>query len=335
MGTLALIEVLARDGSVRQSQKVDAWPLRVGRALDNDLVLDDPHTAAHHFSVDANEDGVFVSVGRSVNGLRADGHRLAEGGRWQAGQHHPLQLVAGRTHLRLRLGEHPLPAELPMSDTQTLIHGFGSLLVLMALATAVFAFDTYLDADPDGIPRALATRFIGLLGSLLAWCGLWTLMSKIFSHQAHFWWHVRVLLVAVLAWVILDAVGSVLAFAFSWPWASDFDFLPKLTVMACALYFHLQAVEPHRRLLTRALSIAALAVGIGLTLWSNWQSSSRFGAELYMHHLFPPSMRLAAPVDTDTFMKRAQTLQKTLDENAGKEPDDAEEEAAEKDKSEP
>jgi len=324
MGTLALIDVLARDGSVRHSHKVEAWPVRVGRALDNDLVLDDPHTAPHHFSIDANDDGVFVTVGDTLNGLQVDGRRLAAGGRWQAGRE-ALQLGAGRTHLRLRLSEHPLPPELPMATAQTLIHGAGSLVLLMLLAGCAFAFETYLTADPGAVPRALATRFIGLLGSLLAWCGLWTLMSKIFNHQPHFWWHVRVLLIAVLAWIGFDTAGSLLAFSFSWPWASDFDFLPKLAVMACALYFHLQAVEPHRPLLTRALSTAALAVGVALTLWSNWQASSRFGAELYMDHLFPPRLRVATPVDTDTFMRRAQALQKTLDENAGKEPDEPDE----------
>ena len=32
---LAIVELLDRDGQVRQSQRVLAWPLRIGRALDN------------------------------------------------------------------------------------------------------------------------------------------------------------------------------------------------------------------------------------------------------------------------------------------------------------
>ena len=42
-----LIEVLDRDGQVRQSFPVAQWPLRVGRALDNDVVLSDPLSLIH------------------------------------------------------------------------------------------------------------------------------------------------------------------------------------------------------------------------------------------------------------------------------------------------
>ena len=51
MSAVAVLEVLDRDGSVRHSVSVPAWPLRVGRALNNDLVLDDRTHAPHHFSL--------------------------------------------------------------------------------------------------------------------------------------------------------------------------------------------------------------------------------------------------------------------------------------------
>ena len=46
--SVAVLELLDRDGHVRQSVAVPHWPLRIGRALDNDVVLSDPHVAAHH-----------------------------------------------------------------------------------------------------------------------------------------------------------------------------------------------------------------------------------------------------------------------------------------------
>ena len=52
MGALALLEVLDRDGQVRQSYPVLEWPLRIGRALDNDVVLTEPHVAPHHATID-------------------------------------------------------------------------------------------------------------------------------------------------------------------------------------------------------------------------------------------------------------------------------------------
>ncbi len=41
------------------------------------LVLDDPHVAGHHFQVDANDDGVYLTVGDTVNGVGIGSQRLA------------------------------------------------------------------------------------------------------------------------------------------------------------------------------------------------------------------------------------------------------------------
>ena len=315
MGTLALIEVLDRDGSVRCSLKVDRWPLRVGRAIDNDLVLDDPHTAAYHFRVDANEDGVAVTVGDSVNGLLIGAQRLAAGERWQAPAS-PLELMAGRTALRLRLSEHALAPEQPLATTRVLTRGTGSTAVLGALALAAVGLSTYLEKDPEVLLPSLAGSFTEALALSLGWCGLWTLLSKVFSRRGHFAWHVRVLVTAVLASMCVDLLAGLLAFSFSWPWLTDFDFVLQFAIGAAALYGHLQGVEPHRPRLTRSMALSAGVVGVGLTLWFNWQSSERLGSELYMHHLFPPAVRLAEPVDTDTFVQQMQPLKARLDENA-------------------
>ena len=49
---LALVEAIDRDGLVRQAWRVERWPVSIGRALDNTVVLSDPHVAAHHATLD-------------------------------------------------------------------------------------------------------------------------------------------------------------------------------------------------------------------------------------------------------------------------------------------
>ncbi|MBX3621697.1 MAG: FHA domain-containing protein [Rhizobacter sp.] len=320
--TLAVLEVLDRDGGVRHSVAVQAWPLRVGRALDNDLVLDDPYTAPQHFSIAPDDDGrVVVAVGESVNGLQVDGHRLAAGSRWVvptgAGDAPPL-LTAGRTHLRLRLPAHALPPEQPLGVTRVLTQGLPTLAGL-ALATAlVLGFGTWLENDPDLFTKALASFAISALATGLAWSGLWTLLSKVFTRQGHFGWHLRVMLMAVLAWQAVTAGTALLAFAFSWPWLTDFNFIPGYVIAGATLYFHLQAVEPLHRRRTLALAMASAVVGVALSFWFNLQGSDRAGSELYMNHLFPPALRVAKPVDTAHFMQGVADLQPRLDANAQK-----------------
>src|SRR5258706_3180381 len=120
--TLALLEMLHRDGHVRPYLPVTGWPVSAGRALDNDLVIADAHVAPHHFRVDADEAGVFVQVGEETrNGLRADGRRLAAGERVAVGDA-PLRLDVGDSHLCLRLAQHALAPELPLQTPRSVWH---------------------------------------------------------------------------------------------------------------------------------------------------------------------------------------------------------------------
>ncbi|HEY4956883.1 MAG TPA: FHA domain-containing protein, partial [Caldimonas sp.] len=48
----ALLEAIDRDGLVRQAWRIERWPFSIGRALDNDVVLSDPHVAPHHATLD-------------------------------------------------------------------------------------------------------------------------------------------------------------------------------------------------------------------------------------------------------------------------------------------
>ena len=86
---LALIELLERDGRVLRVLDVQAWPLRLGRALSNDFVIDDPHVAAHHATLSLDDQGALeLVVGDTLNGLQMDGRPLS------AGQRAPGQLRA-------------------------------------------------------------------------------------------------------------------------------------------------------------------------------------------------------------------------------------------------
>jgi hypothetical protein len=320
--TLAVLEVLDRDGSVRHSVSVREWPLRVGRALDNDLVLDDVHTAAHHFSVAPDDGGaVQLTVGDSLNGLQFDTRRLAAGERVPVGDTAPL-LALGRTHLRLRLASHALAPEQPLSASRVLTQALPTLALLAVAAALVLGFGTWLESDPEVFAKALGSSAIYAFGVALGWAGLWTLLSKVFTRQGHFGWHVRVLLIAVLAWQAMTAGTALLAFALSWPWVTDFSFVLAYLILGATLFFHLQAVEPHHPRRTRAFAVASVVMGVGLSLWSNQQSADRLGAELYMNHLFPPALRVARPVDTPSFMQGAASLQPVLDAKARKDAND-------------
>jgi len=315
--TIALLEVLDRDDHVKHYLPVSTWPVSAGRALDNDLVIDDAYVAPHHFRVDADENGVFVQVGETINGLHADARHIANGERIAVGST-PLRLEVGDSHLCLRLAHHPVPPERPLRKPRSFWHAAWPIVTAGVAVVAVLLFTTWLDADPDDATRALGAMLLTMLVAATAWSAGWSLVSKIFTRRSHFWWHVRVMLIGVLAIDLVGSAAHLLAYSFSWPAVSDFTFVYTYAIVAAMLYFHVLGVEPKRPVRMQAVAVGMFVSATVLSLWFNHQTRDQLGEELYMNHLFPPALRAARPLETDAFVKGLSSLKPTLDDKARK-----------------
>jgi len=328
---LALLEAVDRDGHVRQAWRVEHWPLTIGRALDNDVVLTDPHVAAHHASIvatsvdpvadttgtSAAKTTLVVSAGDTKNGLAVGTERIAGGAtRELADSGRDLELRLGRTTLRLRLPGHALAPEQAMSNAAIRDMRWPVTAALVVGVLALVLGNTWIDSDPEAFPRAVGNALLGALFVGALWCGLWALLSKTFTRQGHFGWHLRVFAIASLATLALAVLPPLIAFALSWPWVTDFSFIPLYATAATALYFHLLAVEPGRSRLMRAIVLSGFAAGVAVSLWFNVQRTGRPGEELYMNHLFPPQLRAAKPVPVDRFVESLAPMQAILDRKA-------------------
>jgi len=331
----ALLEVVDRDGLVRQSWRIERWPVSIGRALDNTIVLSDPHVAAHHATidvvagVDATPAKVVVAAGETKNGVVVGRRDRIAGGteREIADDGRDVELQIGRAQLRLRLAGHALAAEQPMSAVADTEHRWPPTLGFAVAVLAVVLATAWVETDPEAVVRSAGMVVLSTIAGGAIWCGLWALLSKTFTRQSHFGWHVRVFVVASLALLALSVVPPLFAFAFSWPWLTDFTFVAVYATAAAAIYFHLLAVEPTRRRLMRGVAATGFVVGVALSLWFNVQRTGRPGEELYMSHLFPPQLRLARPTSVDRFVGGLAPMQAILDKQAkeqkGSDGDDA------------
>jgi MFS family permease len=319
---LALLEAVDRDGLVRQSWRIEHWPVSIGRALDNTVVLSDPHVAPHHATLDvangaAGATTITVSAGATRNGV-AVGREHVPGGASKAiaDSGRDLELHVGRAQLRLRLPGHALGPEQAMTPVvaseRRWLPTFGLALAVLAVVLA----NTWIDTDPDALARAAGATVLTTIAGGAIWCGLWALLSKTFTRQSHLGWHVRVFVIASLVTLALAVLPPLLAFAFSWPWVTDFSFVAVYATVAAAIYFHLLAVEPARERLMRAVAATGFVVGVALSLWFNVQRTGRPGEELYMNHLFPPQLRIAKPKPVDSFIEGLAPMQTILDRKA-------------------
>ena len=143
--TLGLIEAFDRHGALLARAPITRWPVTVGRALDCDLVLDDPFVAPRHLRIDRAVDEprtVQVEVLETRNGARLQRKQHAQGERFDWPDGTPIDL--GHTHLHLRLADAPIAEEqaLPQFPWRTV----GTTAVLAVLVLLAGLGESWLEA---------------------------------------------------------------------------------------------------------------------------------------------------------------------------------------------
>lgn len=310
---LALLELHERDGRIGRVMDVRHWPLTLGRAMDNDVVIDDPHVAPHHATLAPGDDGVLrLRPLPSLNGVRVNGQRVTEEATLPAGG---AELQLGATRLRLRLAGEVLAPE------QALPAGGSGLLRPLAMGLATFALvlaQHWLTLDPGADYNQWLPVLVGLPAVLAAWCAGWALMSKLFQHRFDFNGHLRL----VLPWLLLMTMADQL-----WPLASAAVAAPTLWKLSSPLQAligllllraHLHHVLPsHQRAVN--LTLVALAVaGGGLSLAGTWRANHSLSPSPYMSTLPVPALRLAGTVPSATLVQEIGPLATQLAERAKK-----------------
>lgn len=311
--TLGLIEAHDRHGALLARAPITRWPVTVGRALDCDLVLDDPFVAPRHLRIDRTVDEhrtVQVEVLETRNGARLQRKRHAQGERfdWPGGT--PIDL--GHTHITLRLADAPIADEqaLPEFPWRTV----GTTAALVVLVGAAAMASSWLESrDSSQYLKSLPSVLLMLLLVLSAWSGLWAVANKMFAGRLQFWRHVRIACTVYLASEALRLVANLAAFSFSLEALSQFASVLGVLVLAWALYAHLATVLPRRRVGLGWTVAAVVMLGVPAWLGAQWLNRMRLTNEMYMSSLFPPSLRVAPTAPVDQLLQDAEALRAKLD----------------------
>lgn len=300
---VALIELLGRDGRVQHAVDVMRWPVTLGRALDNTVVLDDPHVAAHHATLVPDDQGrLCLQVGDCVNGVQlawAGPHRRQHA--VGAGSHQPLPgpgtvLQLGGQRLRLRLPGDAIEAERALAGPA---RAGRSLLIIAALWFAVQAVQRWVDLDPGADFTQWLPWVLGLPVGLAVWCGLWALGSKLFRQGFDFFGHAAIALPVLLAIEAVDLLLPALAASLGWSllWQAHKLLVPPLLV-GWLLRSHLRQLLPQRGRVIDPALLALLSTGLAVGVAVNLRQQGRPFADPYMRTLPIPALQGVTPLPT-------------------------------------
>lgn len=307
---LALIEVFERDGRMGRSASVRRWPLTLGRALDNDVVLDDPHVAAHHATLQPGADGrLQLQVGDSINGV-AVGKAHHPAGAQVALPPEGATLQLGGVKLRLRLPQEQLAPERALPALAR-AHLAGPLLAGLALM-ALALLDHWLSLDPGADTAAWLPMVVGLPVVLAGWCGLWALASKLFQHRFDFVGHLRIALPWLLTIEVVDFVSTPLAASLGWSWLWRLVGPLQLLLALLMLRAHLTQVLPQSSRAVSTVLVVAALVGSAISLTMTQRATDRYSRPPYMSTLPLPALNLAQTVTAPQMVQELAPLAERL-----------------------
>ena len=306
---LALLELLDRDGRVRTCLPVARWPLRIGRAFDNDLVLDDPHVAPYHAVLEADEEGqVQLLQLPALNGSQLGRRRLAQGERavLRPGD---AAWTAGLSRLRLRLPGEALEAEKPLHRAR----GHLSTVMLGLLLWAWLMVDRFIHLDPGAEVMDWLAPLLGIPAGIVGWCLVWALASRLFQHRFDFWPHLGVAVVFGLAIEVVDLLLPAVSASTGWAWPSRIDLAVSAALALAMVCAHARLVLPQLRRAVAVVAVAGYVASAGVLGALNLQKDDRWFGELYVSTLPPPALLLARPVSRENFLAEAAGLRTRLD----------------------
>ena len=308
---LGFLEVLDHTGNVAERIRISELPLDIGRAYNNDVIIDDPYICPHHARISCDESGQLVAQDlSSVNGLFENGNK---------NRAHTVSLFSGsqirlgHTRLRFRSVSYSVEATLPDHHahrfrgiyenrlTQTLIF----VVTLSALwASSFFETVQRREASEPAFDLVLPVFFIML------WAGAWAFAGRVITHRIKFLVHCAVISLALLALFIFDTSLDYFAFALSMDHLrSVLSVLGALSILGLALYSHLRFATLASRFRLGVVAGAISVSIIGLMALKFHVESAQFSVIPQNHAtLKAPMFRLVEGESADEFFSRLDQL---------------------------
>lgn len=305
MDEVTHVEVLGRHGEVVARHAVRRLPARIGRAYDNDVILDDPYVALHHAVLErAPTGGLEIVDAGSRNGL----HRAGARARLDRAPVDPdARYIAGRTALRIRESSHVLPPELVDLREGWWQQAALAVAAIVASAGMVLLYGWSTTYEQPDLAK-LVLPIVTVLLALLLWSGAWTLVGRLLIGEWRLAAHITGGALIVVGYFVA-ANWDYVAFALSAPWLRyvESGVLGAFVAWSFLRHFTLVTRDPGRGVAVAAVVMAMVSIG-SLELYAQVEGADDPARMTYLRAIKPPAVRLAQGREPEAFFKAAEQL---------------------------
>ncbi|UCG73041.1 MAG: FHA domain-containing protein [Chromatiales bacterium] len=209
-----IVEIRGRGGQLLERFRSDAAQISIGRAFDNELILEDPYVSPHHLSLVKAGDGWLINDHDSLNGYEHGSRPGKDGEFVKSGD----WLRIGHTELRVYREEHVVAEALPVDGAEIRLARLGRHAVwpvLLFVSLAVFLGQAYLGSFQE-------FRWLPSLGEQINWilgvgiiAAFWALVGRLLRHRAGFLAHLSIWSLYGICAVLASWLASIAGYNFS------------------------------------------------------------------------------------------------------------------------
>lgn len=306
-----IIEELTRSGVHSCYHRVAELPVRIGRALDNDLILADPYISPVHLIIAEGDNGWIAVDQSSENGTFFGKGRKIEG---TAGLVSGDQVTIGRTQLRVWSPEHLVAPALRLPAQQSIARRV--IIPLCALisflgSSALVTLNRFLDNANQTKLISLFANALPYLFFPLFWAGICACAGFIVRRKAQFSLQLITANCALASVVVLTALTEYIDyFTSSTNTADIIQYTGMMLITAILLFVNLAITTGTAAGLRRAVISVVIGGGIIATI-AVTDYASRFENRItpeYSQTLKPPYAKIARSVPLDQFIKESENL---------------------------
>lgn len=299
-----VVELAARGHKSAGFHTFDSHCVSIGRAYDNDLILDEIHVSPHHAQLRCDDEGIWwLHDLASSNGLMNRRHQR---------QPSPLRIESGdevwlgKVHLKFFSRQHAVEEAISLSATETVLHSLTNPVLAFAIVVCAIALLTGIEWQQsfksfrwkEFLPEA-----IGLPLMAVVWASLWAGIGRLLKHDSRFVAQIIVSFVYLIAMQLWIGITAIVAFN-----SSSFIVFKALlyggsgALFALLLAFNMRLATSmgsrHRTAYANGVAWALVALVVVL---SEYGTRERFGNPKYVSAMFPPITRLAPSISVDQY----------------------------------
>ncbi len=312
-----ILETIQR--GIHHYHKVDSFPISIGRAFDNDVILQDVTISPHHLVIEEEDNKLYLHNLSTENGTKFQGQNL-DNARVEIDLPSSFQLSGIKARL--------LPTDMAVEETHIKdCSGFFCIFsnpvwaVLLLLTTiALFFYERFVTTP---VPKEIFYYLNTVLPSIWIILGITVIISGISRLASHRWEIIPAISIASLIFLLpqlFEYLGHYMAYLFTqdsigiWlKYAAKFIVIPGLIAVFIVKTIHskwLPAAGIAVLVYSPFLAYQLLILVDELSLKSGFSE-----VPSYSQTLLPNDTRLNASISLDQFVKEAE---KSTGSNVGK-----------------